>query len=114
MALYLNQTLIPSIVIKSQKDAILHDSKTVTPSTKSITVTPDSGYDGMSTVIVNAIPSQYKDTSSTNAVAADVMSGKTFANASGIVTGSFTIDDELTEQADLLAQIQSAIAEKSN
>lgn len=99
--------------IKNAAQAILQ-SKTVTAGTSATTVTPDSGYDGLSDVTVNPTPSQEKTvTSSTssqivtpdsgkllskvtvnaytptgNASASDVLSGKTFMNSNGAQTGA--------------------------
>lgn len=46
-------------------------SKTATPTTSQQTVTPDSGYDGLSQVTVNAIPSQYIIPSGNKAITAN-------------------------------------------
>ena len=43
-------------------------NKTVTPTISSQTVTPDSGYDGLARVTVNAIPSNYEDVTDETAV----------------------------------------------
>ena len=61
-------------------------SKTVTPTTKQQSITPDAGYYGLSDVAVEPIPEQYKDISGTTATATDVLVTKTFVNEDGELT----------------------------
>lgn len=61
-------------------------SKTVTPTKAQQNITPDSGYFGLSDVTVGAIPENYQDVSATTTTAGDVLTGKVFTNASGVVT----------------------------
>ena len=61
-------------------------SKTVTPTKQQQSITPDSGYYGLSDVTVNAIPQAYQDVSSVTATAPDILSGKVFVTAAGAVT----------------------------
>ena len=61
-------------------------SKSVTPTKSTQNVTPDEGYFGLSDVTVNAIPENYQDVSATTATAGDVLTGKVFTNADGVVT----------------------------
>ena len=61
-------------------------SKTATPTKKQQSITPDSGYYGLSDVTIAAIPSAYQDVSSVNAAAGDVLTGKIIVAADGTVT----------------------------
>lgn len=54
------------------------------------------------------------DTSDATAVAEDIMLNKTAYIADGKVTGTFTIDSELTEQNDLISQIITLVNQKAN
>lgn len=61
-------------------------SKTATPTKKQQNIVPDSGYYGLSGVTVAAIPEAYQDVSSVTAGAGDVLTGKVFVTAAGVVT----------------------------
>jgi hypothetical protein len=61
-------------------------SKSVTPTKAQQNITPDSGYFGLSDVTVNAIPDNYQDVGSTTTTAPDVLTGKVFTTAAGVVT----------------------------
>ena len=61
-------------------------SKVATPTKKQQSITPDSGYYGLSDVTVSPIPDNYQDVSSVNAAAGDVLTGKIYVLADGTVT----------------------------
>lgn len=65
-------------------------SKTVTPTKSAQTVTADSGYDGLSSVGVEAIPAQYITTTDANATAADILASKTAYVNGAKITGTMT------------------------
>ena len=56
---------------------INNQDKTVTPTKSQQSITADSGYTGLGTVTVNAIPANYITTTDANATAAQILSGKT-------------------------------------
>lgn len=76
-------------------------SKTITPTKSQQNVTPDEGYFGLSDVTVGAIPDNYQDVSATTALADDVLTGKIFTNANGVVTtGTMVNNGSVTKTLD--------------
>ena len=69
---------------------------TATPTDSEQTITPPSGYYGLSSVTVDPIPENYKNTDEADAVAANVLSGKKFVNSTGTVTGTMTNNGVVT------------------
>lgn len=76
-------------------------AKVITPTTKQQNATPDEGFYGLSSVTINPIPENYKDTSVITASAGDVLSGKVIIDAYGdTVTGTMANNGELTQSMD--------------
>lgn len=65
---------------------------------------------------INALPEAGggTDTSDATATADEIFAGETAYTANGKVTGTFTIEEELTEQNDLIQQISTLVATKAN
>lgn len=77
-------------------------SKTATPTKKQQSITPDSGYYGLSDVTVAAIPDAYQDVSSVTAVAGDVLTGKVFVTKDGsVITGNMVNNGAVSKTLDV-------------
>lgn len=72
------------------QEGVVEQAKTVTPTKSVQTVAPDSGYTHLSQVTVNPIPDEYITTTDANAVAGDIINGKTAYVNGKKVTGTHT------------------------
>lgn len=76
-------------------------SKAATPTKKQQSITPDSGYYGLSDVTVASIPDAYQDVTSVTALAGDVLTGKVYVTSSGVVTtGTMANNGAVTKTLD--------------
>ena len=69
MGLYIGEQYIPSLVIRTSGSGSLNlQTKTVSPTTSIQQITPDSGYDALSRVTINAIETETKTVSANGTV----------------------------------------------
>lgn len=76
-------------------------AKTITPTKSQQNVSPDSGYYGLSSVTVDAIPSNYQDVQSVTATAPDVLANKIIVDSTGkAITGTMPNNGTVNLQLD--------------
>lgn len=68
----------------------LQKDKPITPTKSEQTIRADAGYDGLESVKVGAIPSEYIDTTSGTATGTDILKGKTAYAKGALITGTLT------------------------
>lgn len=82
-------------------------SKAVTPTKNTQSITPDSGYYGLDSVTVNPIPEAYQNVSAVTATAGDVLANKVVVDATGAtITGTMTNNGAVSKTLDATSNNQ--------
>ena len=81
---------LTKVTVSIPSDINNEGAKTITPSTATQTITPGTGYSGLSKVTVNPIPSNYITTSDATATASHIFAGDTAYVNGSKVTGTMT------------------------
>jgi hypothetical protein len=85
-------------------------SKVIAPTKAEQSITPDSGYYGLSDVTVEAIPANFHDVSPVTAGAADVLANKVIVDATGkTVAGTMPNNGAVTKTIDGLSVTSASI-----
>lgn len=111
-----NGNFYSKVTVQIEDSKVNLQAKTITPSNVPVSVTPDTGYHGLSSVTVDAIPSSYANVTNVTATPNDVLQGKSYVNSSGslktglLVTSSYYVgssipDSSLGEDGDLYLKI---------
>ena len=79
-----------SEITNSTSTITLQKNKTITPTKSEQTIQADAGYDGLESVKVEAIPSEYIDTTNGTATGTDILKGKTAYAKGALITGTLT------------------------
>lgn len=101
---YHNGSGTVTAVSDAEGDAEMYklQSKSATPTKRQQSITPDSGYYGLSDVTVAPIPDAYQDVTSVTAVATEVLTGKIIVAADGaIITGTMTNNGAVEKTLDV-------------
>lgn len=111
-----NGNFYSQVVVTIEDSKVNLQSKTAVPSNVPISITPDTGYHGLSSVTIDPIPSSYANITNVTATSNDVLSGKTFVDSNGTArtgllvassyyVGSTTPDSSLGSDGDLYLKI---------